>query len=65
MQLKVIRHPDPPKTPSRPMKRFSDENKQNGPHHNPNSGGGSTDVSRKAVRTASSPGQIDPNQQHS
>lgn len=55
-----LRDPDPPKAPSRQIQRFSEGNKQAGPHHNPPGGGGSTDVSREAERIARNPGEIDP-----
>lgn len=59
-----IRHPNPPKAPSRQIQRFSNNGPQNGPHHNPNGGGGSTETSREAIRRAKNPGEIDSKQQH-
>lgn len=59
MSVKVTRHPAPPKAPSRQIQRFSDRDKQNGPQHNPNGGGGSTDTAREAIRIAKNPPGID------
>ncbi|OSJ22152.1 hypothetical protein BSZ19_47060 [Bradyrhizobium japonicum] len=64
MPIKVTRHPDPPKVPSRQIQRFSDGDKQSGPHHHSPGGGGSTKTSREAERIARNPGEINPKQQH-
>ncbi|WBL82301.1 hypothetical protein I3J27_18385 [Bradyrhizobium xenonodulans] len=59
MAHKIVRHPDPPKAPSRQIQRFSDGDKQSGPHHHSPGGGGSTETSREAERIAKNPPGID------
>lgn len=61
--MKVIRHPEPPAPPSRPIMQF--EQPAPGPHHKPPStvpATPSNDLAAETIRKAANPGGIDPRQ---
>jgi hypothetical protein len=59
--MKIVRTPAPPAIPSKSIKRFSEPAPATPPSYEPVRS--SNEVAAHAVRTASSPGGIDPRQQ--